>query len=158
MLWVNVVFNFPTARWYVTELGLDSWTVRELASLLQQVMPNLAFRTIYNAMLELVGLLGRTPVGRELGQGVVSLGQPRTVQRVGHPSPSREAVAFALQRLFREEGRAELGLEEGLLWPWIIFGCPRQVILSQLLLMGGEQFLLEQQQLAWIAATARQRN
>jgi hypothetical protein len=94
----------------VTELGLDSWTVRELASLLQQVMPNLAFRTIYNAVLELVGLLERTPVGRELGQGVVSPGQPRTVQRVGYPSSSWEAVALHCS--------ACSGKKAGLSWGW----------------------------------------
>ncbi len=134
ILWINVTFNFPTARWYVTAFPSGTWRVDELNIALQQSVPRLASRTIHNAILELVGLLERTPVGKELGQGIVTPGRPRRVTRVGYPHPDWEAVAWALERLFREEGRQTLGLEEDLLWPWVIFGCSQKVIIQQLLL------------------------
>lgn len=145
-LWVNVVFNFPTARWYVTHRGLGSWTVRELHTWLQRDVPHLASRTAYNALLELVGLLERTPVGHKLGQGEVAPGRSRLVTRQGYPRPSGAAVNLALERLFQEQHRGKLSLaNEGLLWPWVIFGCPKPVILSQLLLNKRGEFLLAEQ-------------
>ncbi|WP_161485000.1 hypothetical protein [Neomoorella mulderi] len=50
MLWVNVVFAFPTARWYA-HLGPGAWTITELKALLRQAMPRLAERTATNAIM-----------------------------------------------------------------------------------------------------------
>lgn len=147
LLWVSVCFNFPTARWYVSEFPSGSWRVDELKNALQRYVPRLAARTAYNAILELVGLLERTPVGRELGQGIVTPGRPRRVTRTGYPHPEWAAVSWALERLWEEEGRQALGLEEDLLWPWVIFGCNKQVILQQLLLHPEGPWRLLQRQL-----------
>ena len=150
LLWVNVVFNFPTARWYVWRLGRGSWSTTELRAKLQEDVPHLAPATVHNAILELVGLLERTPVGRELGQGLVERGRRRLVTRKGHPFPSWPAVSWALERLYQQEGRDALPLREELLWPWIIFGCEAQVMVQQLLLQPTGPFRLEGQRLLWL--------
>jgi len=131
LLWVNVVFNFPTARWYI-RLGLGEWTTSQLRSLLLTVIPDFAERTVSNAVMELVGLLERTPVGRELGQGEVSGGRPRRVTRRGM-LPVDAAIMMAIGRLYLQEERPYLAWEDDLVWPWTVFGCARQAILPRLL-------------------------
>jgi hypothetical protein len=131
LLWVNVVFNFPTAAWYV-RLGLGEWNTYQLRSLLLNNVPNFSERTVSNAVLELVGLLERTPVGRELGQGEVSGGRPRRVARRG-AVPTDAAIMMAIGRLYLKEQRRHLEWEEEIVWPWIVFGCSRQDILPRLL-------------------------
>lgn len=140
LLWVNVVFNFPTAAWYVQKLGLGTWTTREVREQLLFSIPHLASRTVSNAVLELVGLLERTPVGREINQGEVSFTRPRRVQRRGHAYPSVEALCFAACRLFEREKRERLRLEENLLWPWVVFGCAQKYVLGRLLTQGQKWF------------------
>lgn len=140
LLWVNVVFNFPTAAWYVQELGLGTWTTGEIREQLLFYVPRLALRTINNAVMELVGLLERTPVGREINQGEVLPSRPRRVQRKGHVYPSVEALCFAACRLFEREKRESLELRENLLWPWVIFGCAQKYVLGQLLCHGQKWF------------------
>ena len=63
LLWANVVFNFRTAAWYVFHAGIGVWTTTELRSRLGEAVPRLAKRTVSNAVLELAGLLERTPGG-----------------------------------------------------------------------------------------------
>ncbi len=123
--------------------------MNELTSALQKEVPRLAPRTAYNAILELVGLLERTPVGKALGQGIVEPGRPRRVTRVGYPNPDWQAVSWALERLCQEEGRQVLGMEEDLLWPWVIFGCQQHVIIRQLLLHPDGPWRLTDKQLIW---------
>ncbi|MGB9903611.1 MAG: hypothetical protein ACPLQO_02940 [Desulfotomaculales bacterium] len=140
LLWVNVIFNFPTAAWYVQELGLGAWTTGKIKERLLFYAPHLALRTASNAVMELVGLLERTPVGREINQGEVFSLRPRRVQRRGHVYPSVEAICFAVFRLFEQEKRESLELRENLLWPWIIFGCAQKYVLGQLLCHGQKWF------------------
>jgi hypothetical protein len=107
LLWVNLVFNWPAARWYVLEMGRGEWTATELRAALQATVPRLAVRTVSNAILELVGLLERTPIGGELGQGEVRPGRPRRVRREGLPGPATSAMLYAAQRLFLSIGRPQ---------------------------------------------------
>lgn len=137
LLWTNVVFNWPTAAWYVRELGLGTWTTSELGQALQRHV-TLAPRTVGNAIQELVGLLERTPVGTELGQGVVGISRPRRVERRGYPWPSTEAVVHALRRLAQTQNGGLVRFSERLLWPWVIFGCGRDQVL-ELIGGGGEE-------------------
>ncbi|MDN5363001.1 MAG: hypothetical protein PWQ91_62 [Eubacteriales bacterium] len=132
LLWVKVVFNFPTARWYV-HLGTGSWTTSELKQLLQATLSHLAARTVSNAILELVGLCERTPVGRELGQGEViyEKGKRRLCRRGFEPGAA--AIMFALAHLFHEERKDKLSYTSGLTWPWVVFGCRREAVLERLL-------------------------
>lgn len=131
-LWANVVLGFPTAAWYARDLGTGEWTAAEMRHLLAQHAPWLAERTISNAVMELVGLLQRTPVGRELRQGEVFGKTGRRVRRLGLQSPSSEALRHSLDALARREGRRVFGLNEGLLWPWVIFACDRTDVLVSL--------------------------
>lgn len=144
LLWINVVFHFPTAAWYVQELGLGTWTTGEIKKQLLLYNPHLALWTVSNAVMELVGLLERTPVGREINQGEVLPARPRLVKRRGRAYPSAEAICFAACRLFEREKREQLQLGEDLLWPWVIFGCVRQYVLGQLVCHGRKWFEVEE--------------
>lgn len=139
LLWVNVVFNFPTARWYVN-LGCSEWTTNELKFLLHLAVPRLGARTVSNAIMELVGFLERTPVGDVLGQGLVVHGRPRRIRRFGW-EPSERAVLHCLRCLFVEQGVTTLCWDRDLTWPWVVFGCEREFVLSRL--TGSEQTSFE---------------
>ena len=130
LLWINVLFNFPTANWYAT-LGGIKWTTTELIELMHNSIPRLAKRTISNAIMELAGLLERTPVGTDLKQGQVLNGRPRTIVRTGC-KPSDAAIMHCMDSLFIQQGRTQLHWHSDLLWPWIVFKCDRQFILERL--------------------------
>ncbi|RJX19216.1 MAG: hypothetical protein C4570_05555 [Ammonifex sp.] len=138
LLWVNVVFTFPTARWYV-HLGQGKWATTELKSLLRTAVPRLAERTASNAIMELAGLLERTPVGNELGQGQVTAGRPRRLVRRGG-EPCDAAIVHALGRLFIKQSRTNLSWDDDLVWPWVVFGCSRQFILERLTIIDQNYF------------------
>lgn len=125
ILWANVTFRFATAQWFVTDLGLGTWTTRELRLALGRHVLHLSSRTVSNGITELVGLLERTPVGTVWGQGEVSPGRPRRVTRRGLASPSPTALAHAMRLLFMGERRDSLRLSEPVLWPWVVYGCER---------------------------------
>lgn len=130
LLWVNVVFNFPTARWYA-HLGQGQWTTTELKSLLRATVPRLAERTASNAIMELAGLLERTPIGEELGQGHVMGGRPRRLIRRG-VGPCDAAIVHALGQLYVLQGQTRLPWDSDSTWPWVVFGCSRQFVLERL--------------------------
>lgn len=135
---------FPSPpRWYV-HLGPGAWTTTELKSLLQAAVPRLAERTASNAVMELAGLLERTPVGAELGQGRVTGGRPRRLVRDG-VEPGDAALVHALKRLYLQQGQARLPWDEGLTWPWVIFGCSRRFVLERLTVMEQDWFDIDEQ-------------
>jgi len=132
LLWANVTFRFATASWYVTEMGLGSWTTTELRRALQAAVPHLSPRNLANGIMELVGLLERTPIGSVWGQGQVSATRPRRVVRRGLASPSPTALAHAMRLAFMMEGRGMLSLDESTQWPWVVYGCDRDDALALL--------------------------
>lgn len=132
LLWVNVVFAFPTATWYALVAGTGQWTTVQLSSMLCQAVPRLAPRTAHNGILELVGLLERTPVGRALRQGDVQSSRPRSVRRDGLKNPSRTALLYAAQQILLRERKRDLPLCEDVLWPWVVFGCSLYDVVPQL--------------------------
>jgi len=150
LLWINVVFNFPTAAWYVEDLGLGEWSTSEMRVLLSQHCMHLASRTVSNAIMELVGLLERTPVGKELRQGDVIPSRPRYVRREGLSSPSDKANCYALCRLFDREQRKSLSMDEQLLWPWVVFGCRKNHVMQWLVLDGRRWFEIREDRIALI--------
>lgn len=106
LLWVNVVFNFPTARWYI-HLGTGSWTTTELRTHLKMLVSRLADRTVNNAIMELIGTLEHTPIGDELGQGCVTSGRPRCVTR-REVEPCEAAIIHSIGRLYLQQERLRL--------------------------------------------------
>jgi hypothetical protein len=136
MMWVNVVFGLATAYWYVCRVGTGSSDTTTLAARLHAEIPRLSLRTCRNAVYALVGLLERTPIGAELGQGLVSPTRPRTVRRVGLADPHPAALAHAMRRLFQRERCPQLPLHRDLLWPWVVFGCDPQETLLRLTAAG----------------------
>ncbi len=132
LLWVKMVFNFPTARWYA-HLGIGSWTTTELKKLLRLAIPRLKERTFSSAINELAGLCERTPLGEKLGQGeVVYYKGIRRLFRRGF-EPGEEAIMLAVVHLFHEEKRKKLFFASDLTWPWVVFGCRREAVLGRLL-------------------------
>ncbi|MGB4331675.1 MAG: hypothetical protein WBI65_01595 [Dethiobacteria bacterium] len=142
LLWVNVVFNFPTARWYVTLEGKE-WTTTGLVELLQVTIPRLANRTVSNAVMELTGLLERTPVGTELKQGQVLKRRPREIARAGC-KPSDAAIVHSMGRLFLQQGGTRLLWNSNLAWPWIVFRCSRQFVWERLTSLDKGYFCLDE--------------
>ncbi|TDA65830.1 MAG: hypothetical protein D9V47_12055 [Clostridia bacterium] len=142
LLWVNVVFAFPTACWYA-HLGPGAWTTTELKALLRQAVPRLAEWTAANAIMELAGLLERTPIGNELGQGQVSGERPRRLVRRGG-QPGDAALIHALGRLYLQQGRTRLPWAADFTWPWVVFGCSRQFVLERLTVLDQDYFELDE--------------
>lgn len=143
LLWVNVIFNFPTAHWYV-HLGNGDWTTTELKAQLRAAVPRLAERTASNAIMELAGLLERTPVGGELGQGHVQRGRPRRFIRRGI-EPCDVALIHALGRLYLQYDKTRLNWNDDLTWPWVVFGCSRQFVLERLTILDQNHFDIDEQ-------------
>ncbi|WP_367563228.1 hypothetical protein [Acetomicrobium flavidum] len=141
LLWVNVVFSFPTARWYA-HLGLGTWSTTELKAMLEQSVPRLAERTVINAIMELAGLLERTPVGKELGQGHVGGNKPRRISRIGR-EPNDSAIIHSIGKLYLQQDRTILPWSESLAWPWVVFGCSLDSILERLIKMDQDYFMID---------------
>ncbi|MGC8908712.1 MAG: hypothetical protein ACP5M0_14910 [Desulfomonilaceae bacterium] len=132
LVWVNVVFNFPTAMWYVTELGLGQWSATHMRQLLHARCPHLSPRTITNAVLELVGLFQHTPIGGVLNQGAVDIAaRPRMVTREGLQDPSLSALTHSFITLFHRQETDALSVDEPLPWPWIVFGCAKSRVIER---------------------------
>ena len=145
VLWVNVVFNFPTARWYALRMGVGEWDTVQLRQALHCAVPRLSRHTVSNAVLELAGLLERTPIGPEFGQGRVTKARPRLVCRQGLCDIATPALLYAVRRLFLAEDRLYLALDEDLVWPWSVFGCPFEATLPQLTSRDSPWFSLDGQ-------------
>lgn len=142
LIWVNTVFNFPTARWYA-RLGNGEWTTTDLKQRIRLMVPRLAETTASNAIMELAGLLERTPVGGELGQGLVLGVRPRRIKRTGH-KPGDLALVYAMGRLYLQRQQERLAWDENLTWPWIVFGCNRQFVLERLTIIDQSCFDIDE--------------
>ena len=139
ILWVNTVFSFPTARWYVSTFHHGKWKIKDLQHALQEILPHHSPRTVYNSLLELVGLLERTPIGKDLGQGEVLREKGRTgrtVTRKGLHYPSWAAIKRALQLLKKETSSDLIPFDDSLLLPWKIFASDRQYVMGEIAMSG----------------------
>ncbi|HHY83894.1 MAG TPA: hypothetical protein GX505_14645 [Clostridiales bacterium] len=128
IVWVNIVFNLPTARWYAHNVeGKSSWN--DINALVMTMVPRLSERTLKNALYALKDSFIRTPIGYDLKQGIFSKVDGEVfVERKGI-IPSAKVALYALIKLFAEERRDEIGLDEELTWPWVIFNAPKDEIL-----------------------------
>ena len=147
LLWVNVVFNFSTACWYISLEGKE-WETTVLINLLQVAVPRLARRTISNAIMELAGLLEKTPIGTELGQGQVFKGRPRVIVRTGH-NPSDAAILHSINLLFQQQHRKRLLWDNHFMWPWTVFRCSRKFVWGRLTSIEQEFFCFDEQGVAF---------
>ena len=128
IVWVNVVFSLPTARWYAHNVdGRMSW--KDINTLIMAMVPRLSARTLENALYGLKDTLIRTPIGYDLKQGAFHKkdGEMFVVRNGIIPSP--KVALYAIIKLFAEERRDEIGLDEELTWPWVIFNVPKDEIL-----------------------------
>lgn len=136
LAWGNAVFTFAPAAFWVQSASGVVVTTTQLRSALKAAYPDRSIATLGDGVSELVGLLERTPIGAELGQGLVSPTRPRTVRRVGLADPHPAALAHAMRRLFQRERCPQLPLHRDLLWPWVVFGCDPQETLLRLTAAG----------------------
>lgn len=146
-MWCNCVFSFPTAGWYVQEFGAGHLADHKHQPSVEQIGVLLSSRTCRDAVCELVGLLERTPIGKELGQGEVTAGRPRVVYRPGLAHPGGPALAHALWRLFQQQKTDCLDLGRDLLWPWTIYGCSQDDALWSLLAVADRWLDLDDERL-----------
>lgn len=137
LLWVNIVFSFNTAAWFVYQ-GNGIYTSSELCLMLSVDAPHFLPRSIHSGILELVGLLEFTPIGAPLNQGRVTRKGKRSIERHGLSSPTPEALNLSLELLFQREGTNSLDTHKKLLFPWVVFGCDEQTV--RLLLAGSRKF------------------
>lgn len=128
IVWVNVVFSLPTARWYAHNVhGRMSW--KDINTLIMAMVPRLSARTLENALYGLKDTLIRTPIGYDLEQGAFHKKDGEMfVVRKGI-IPSAKVALYAIIKLFAEERRDEIRLDEELTWPWVIFNVPKDEIL-----------------------------
>lgn len=132
-VWVNIVFNFPTAYWY-TQIEGKSWTVAELKEIMHRDVSNLASRTIVNAINELVGTFKYTPIGKDLKQGEISYGGSRKIIVTrGKYIPHRYTIIYNLLKIMKNEKRKIIKFSEHFPWPWVIFGCEKKDIFRVLI-------------------------
>ncbi|MGD9819593.1 MAG: hypothetical protein AB7V04_12975 [Desulfomonilaceae bacterium] len=133
IMWINIVLQFATAWWFVSILGKGSWSSSELKRLLPNHACYLAPRSASNAIMELLGLFERSPIGQELGQGVVSGHSPRSVKRIGLSTPSSAASNYSAFQLFLMTGSVKLSFDNHIPWPWVVFGCDKDYVISQII-------------------------
>lgn len=143
--WVNVVFGFATAEWYVCRVSSGTWSTSMLSNALSSDIGYISRRTACDAIMELVGLLQRTPIGCELGQGTVDTGaHPRLVSRKGMPSLPTDVVRHCLDNLFRREGRTRIAFSEETLWPWRVFGLSEEKGIEAVMRLRDPGFLIDE--------------
>lgn len=140
--WVNVTFNFATAKWYVQRIRGHSYTTSQLVVMLSEDCSHLALRTVKDAIQELVGLLEKTPIGNELGQGVVEKLRPRKITRRGLSFPTNDGIMHNLNMLFRERKERKLYINAPFLWPWTVFACDKVEILHRITLFKNKKFFI----------------
>jgi len=144
-LWVNVVFNFATAEWYVYRVSSGTWTTSMLSNALFSDIGYVSQRTARDAIMELVGLLQRTPIGGELGQGTVDTRtHPRLISRKGMSSLPTDVVRHCLESLFRRERRNRIEFSEDVLWPWHVFGVTQDEGIGAVTLLRDPGFLIDE--------------
>lgn len=142
ILWINTVFSFATARWYIS-LGYGEWSTSELQKMLHQNVQRISERTTKNAIAELAGLLERTPIGKDLSQGKLVDLRPRVFRRDSF-QPSDEAILHSLYRLFCEAGNRRIDFSENhVLWPWDIFACRKDYVLERLLAINDQDITVD---------------
>lgn len=131
--WANIAYSWPTARLYVLRNYTTPVTTTDMLSDFMGYVGNVAERTIYDGILELFGLLNHTPIGRSLGQGIISPGRPRSLFRAGNPAPPTVGLFQSLVNLFGGQEGDSIKLNQDQLWPWVVFGCDRDYVISQII-------------------------
>ena len=134
ILWFNIVSSFATAWWFVSFLGKGMWTSHDLRIALSHHTPRLSKRTASNAVMELLGLFERSPVGGQLRQGIIRGHSRRSVERVGLAAPVISSIQYTILQIFRLAQGPALSLDEELPWPWTVYGCEREYAISQLIM------------------------
>ncbi|WP_027356609.1 phosphoadenosine phosphosulfate reductase domain-containing protein [Desulfofundulus thermocisternus] len=111
VIWTNLARNSILVDWYLHNVPWDSsYLKEELVELLDE---NLAKRSRENAITTLVGLLRDTPLGGELGLGIVQTkGKLTTITKRGWESVPALAVLYSLYRYAERVGRHGFSLSE----------------------------------------------
>jgi len=141
ILWVNVVFNFPTALWFIKNIGYGEWDIKEILTRMHKNLSHLSLRTVQDAVYELIGMFERTPIGKDLGQGEVHKEKNRRyIIRNGLLYPNYKSVIYSFIKLFEREKEDRLCLSDDLVWPWEIFLCEKSFITKSVILYGNQFF------------------
>ncbi len=132
-MWFHVVTSFATAWWLVSVMGLGEWSSRDLKKLLAEHAMPLSARSASNAIMELVGLFERSPVGPIIGQGLITGKNPRSVRRIGLVAPSLSSIIYSVFQMVHSLRTDVLRLNDYLPWPWTVYGCEKEYAIGQLI-------------------------
>jgi hypothetical protein len=92
-IWTALCTRARIFEWY-SGRPLGVWSLEEVSKAMESTWPELSTRTIRNARVELLGTLRYTPIGEELGQGILrSSSGTRTIEKKG---PARLSTYWAL--------------------------------------------------------------
>lgn len=132
VIWVNLCRNSPLVNWYVRSVGWGEVRAKDdLLELMGQTFAK-SERTRKNALNALLNLLGRSPLGHELGLGEIrEESKKKMVYKKGWQNPLPGAVLYSMYRYAEKKGRYELtvrefyekGAEEG---PYVAFGIGKE--------------------------------
>lgn len=139
LVWVSIANRFTTANWYC-KLPCRQYSTSELRATLQADYPLSSPRTVSNAVNELVSTLQQTPIGAQLGQGNVTTRRARIVTRkpTTMPTPTSVWCSFALT-LYDIESKTLIS--DNICWPWHVFGCDRESVLTVVRLYGEHRLI-----------------
>jgi len=129
IVWVNLSRNSPLVSWYATNLAWGRWYSRE--ELLTELGTGVAERTRRNALASLFDLLKSSPLGNEMGLGLLQMkgSAVQAVYKRGWQEPHPVAILYSLYRYAELEGRYGLTvseLEEAPEGPLTLFGVGRE--------------------------------
>lgn len=129
IVWVNLARNSELVGWYVRELAWGRLYGRQ--ELMDHLPSALRDRTRRNALASLFDLLKSSPLGNEMGLGVLQMkgSAVQAVYKRGWQEPHPVAILYSLYRYAELEGRYGLTvseLEEAPEGPMTLFGVGRE--------------------------------
>lgn len=98
-IWTNLAYHSTIVRWYVTKVPVGDVNTKN--DLIMQIGEEYSRKTRKNAIDALVGLFRYTPLGSDLGFGVLEMAGNnviKSIEKAGWPEPDALAVIYALYR------------------------------------------------------------
>lgn len=97
-IWTNLAYHSTIVRWYVTKVPVGAVNTKD--DLIAQLGEEYSRKTRKNAIDALVGLFRYTPLGNDLGFGVLEMAgnNVKSIEKAGWSEPDALAVIYALYR------------------------------------------------------------
>lgn len=97
-IWTNLAYHSTIVRWYVTKVPVGAVNTKD--DLIAQIGEEYSRKTRKNAIDALVGLFRYTPLGSDMGFGVLEMAgnNVKSIEKGGWSDPDSLAVLYALYR------------------------------------------------------------